>query len=114
MKKLILSASLLLIISGCSTTPGEMRTNTPHVLEYSDKAAKSITICIADKWGQSGVVNQRESSDGYSLTFTSNGKLLYLADIEKNGDKTVTKVYKYLQYLSDPNQMLIAAKECQI
>lgn len=114
MKKIIGLSLLVLFVTGCSTTPSAMRTQAPDVIEVSQKNSKDIAICIAEKWEQHGVVNQRETNKGYSLTATVLGKLHYLADIEENQGKTTIKAYKYLQYSPAKNPLLSAVTECQI
>ncbi len=113
MNRVMGTLAIMLSITGCTTTPGLMRANAPHVLEVSNKDVKTISICIADKWEKYGVVNQRETRRGISLTTSIGGKLLYLADIELVKDVTITKAYKYLQYSPDANPLLVAVSDCQ-
>jgi hypothetical protein len=113
MKIKLLSISLLLVV-GCSTNPNSMRSNSPDVQHSSVKSPKEIALCVADKWETLSVVNQREISNGYSLTASLNGKLHYLADIKSTGKATTTKAYKFMSMSVGTNPYFSAVSDCQI
>ena len=114
MKNKLLSISTLILIVGCSTNPNSMRSNSPDALHSSVKSPKEIALCVANKWETHSVVNQREISEGYSLTASLSGNLHYLADIKSNGKSTVTKAYKFMSMSVGADPYLTAVSECQI
>lgn len=112
MKKLLCISSLTLI-TGCSTNPNSMRSNSPDALHSSVKSPKEISLCVANKWETFGVVNQRNVSNGVSLSASLNRNLHYLADITSNGKSTVTKVYKFMSMSLGAGPYLQALSGCQ-
>jgi len=114
MKTTLLSISTVLFIVGCSTNPNSMRSNSPDVVHSSVKTPKEIALCVADKWENFGVVNQREVSGGLSLTASLSGNLHYLADIKTNGKATVTKAYKFMSMTVGADPYFKAVSDCQI
>ncbi len=115
MNKYVLPAIALLVITGCSsTTPKNMRDSSPDAVHSSAKSPREIAICIAEKWEESGTVNQRESKLGYSVSKTTNGYLHYLVDIERKDTFSITKAYKFgvISFGSDPS--LDAVSNCQL
>ena len=109
----LLSIATLLLISGCSTNPNSMRSNSPDALHSSVKSPKEVSLCVANKWETFGVVNQRDISNGISLSASLNGNLHYLADITLNGKSTVTKAYKFMSMSIGADPYLQAVSECQ-
>jgi len=114
MKIRLISISTLLFIAACSTNPNSMRSNSPDALHSSVKSPKEISICVANKWETFGVVNQRDTSNGVSLSASLNGNLHYLADITSNGKSTVTKAYKFMSMSIGADPYLQAVSECQV
>ena|SRR5690554_356576 len=96
MKGILFASLAILILSGCSTTPNQMRESSPNETYTSTKQPKEIMLCIADEWEDSGVVNTRERVNGYSVALAlSDGKLRYLADIEAENGVSITRLYKW-------------------
>ena len=114
MKINLLPILSLMLIAGCSTNPNSMRNNSPDAIHSSVKTPKEIALCIANKWETFGVVNQRDVSNGISLSSSLNGSLHYLADITSDGKSTVTKAYKFMSISIGANPYLKAVSECQI
>jgi hypothetical protein len=114
MKIKLIPISTLLLIVGCSTNPNNMRSNSPDALHSSIKSPKEISLCVANKWETFGVVNQRDVSNGVSLSASLNGNLHYLADITSNGKSSVTKAYKFMSMSIGADPYLTAVSECQI
>ncbi len=113
MKKLIGSLLTAVVLVGCTTNPNAMRKSTPEVIYSTKGDAKDIAICIADGWETYGVVNQRATKNGYSMTLAIGGKLYYLADIEQDEDGiTKTKGYKYRIYSLGKHPAFVTIAEC--
>lgn len=100
---------------GCAT-PNDLRQGTPDLEISSQKPAKLVAMCIADKWEHGSIlgtvpVSMRETPSGYMVMILCGGNNCVLADI-LNGtdDRSKTKVYLRAfgagGYLSD-------ARECQ-
>ena len=114
MNKYVLSTIALLAITGCSTSPNNMRASSPDAVHSSANSPKEIAICIVEKWEDFGTVNQRESKLGYSVTSTINGKLHYLVDIEKKDNFSITKAYSFMMMSIGEDPLLAAVSNCQI
>ena len=113
MKKLIGSLLTAAVLVGCTTNPNAMRKSTPEVIYSTKGDAKDIAICIADGWETYGVVNQRQTTNGYSLSLMLNGKLQYLADLEQDSDGiTKTKGYKFMVIAIGGDPFLKTIADC--
>jgi hypothetical protein len=98
--------ALVLILSGCAT-PAERRKQAPDLDLVSNKTAKEVTICIAEKWENtkpfmafsSPPVNTNMRSNGFSITVTDINRMgstsvIALADIIETESSSNTKYYK--------------------
>lgn len=113
MKNLIVVTAFIMLISGCSTTPNNMRDSAPDVVHNSFKEAKQVSICIAASWESFGVVNSRELNSGSSVSLLLGGKLHYLADITSNEKGSQTKLYKWRSLSVGSDSIFDGAAKCQ-
>lgn len=132
MKKLIILTVAVLSISACSTTPNEIRSAGPEQVFSSQKDAKEVSSCVANKWAawvnkfdDWGVVKSAETADGYAVSALRYGTdpddgsakkpstLNYLADVENEGLGSVTKLYQHLSFNLGDNPFFAAVAECQ-
>lgn len=114
MKGILLATIATITFVGCSTTPNELREDMPGETHISRKAPKEITLCIADRWEDYGVVNTRETRTGYAISaFLSDGKLRYLADVEVEKEVTVTRLYRWRVLPIGRDEMFRFAETCQ-
>lgn len=93
MKKLAILAATVLSMSACSTDG--MRSSDPDQLYSSQKEAKVVSICIAEKWAGKAEVNSKETEEGYSVSAQMDGELRYLAKVETKSVGSVSKLYKF-------------------
>jgi uncharacterized ubiquitin-like protein YukD len=131
-KKLIILTVAVLSISACSTTPNEIRATGPDQVFSSEKDAKDVSSCVADKWvawinkfEDWGVVESVEIADGYAVTAQRYGpdpddgsarkpaSLNYLADVENQDSGSVTKLYQHLSFNFGENPFFVSVAECQ-
>lgn len=123
MKKLLILATAVLTMSGCSTDG--MRSSEPDQLYNSQKEAKEVSICIANKWADKAEVNSKETVKGYSVSALESGELRYLANVETKSVGSVSKLYKFssvplsgavtklLSTSTGANSFFAAVAECQ-
>lgn len=114
MKGILLATIAVLALSGCSTTPNQLRQDAPNETYTSKKIPKDIMLCVANHWEDNSVVNTRERINGYSVSaFLSDGKLRYLADIEEENGTTITRLYKWRSFAIGRDPWFGAAENCQ-
>lgn len=114
MKNFLLPSLAVLVLTGCSTTPNQMREDRPSETHTSKKQPKEIMFCIADSWEDHSVVNTRETRTGYAVSaFLSDGKLRYLADVEVENDVTITRLYRWRVLPVGRDAMFRFAENCQ-
>lgn len=113
MKRIFAVSLSLLILSGCSTTPNQMRDSGPHEVHTSFKEPKDVFLCVADAWEDYLVVNSRETADGYSMTGLLDGDLKYMADIDKTEQGSSTKLYKFMSVAIGRDYYFGSAAKCQ-
>ncbi|NEX60109.1 hypothetical protein [Noviherbaspirillum galbum] len=88
-------------ISGCST-PGALRNTTPDIVANSIKSAKTVAICITDRWengagylGTTVPVSMRETEKGYTVMWLNGmGGAGMLADIDNTASGSRTLYYR--------------------
>lgn len=132
MKKFIILTVAVLSISACSTSPNKIRSAGADQVFSSEKDAKEVSNCVANKWtawvnkfDDWGVVTSAEIADGYSVSAQSYGTdpkdgspkkpstLNYLADVENEGSGSVTKLYQHLSFNLGDNPFFAAVEQCQ-
>gem|GEM_PF-1319153 len=132
MKKLIILTVAVLSISACSISPNQIRSAGPDQVFSSEKDAKDVSSCVANKWtawvnrfNDWGVVKSAEIADGYSVSAQRYGTdpddgsgkkpstLNYLADVKNEGLGSVTKLYQHMSFNLGDNPFFAAVAECQ-
>ena len=97
--KTIFTLFLIPIIVACST-PAEMRKETPTMTLISNKNAKNVAVCIAERWEGLGIfnstipVNMRPTDTGYTIKIVLNGQPGMLVDIDETTNGSSTRYYK--------------------
>ena len=92
-----------LLIAACAT-PSEMRAQKPALVQQSTEGAKTVAVCIANAWENSGfagstpAVNMRPTTTGYtvSLLDVGFGRTQLLADIDESLKGSTTRYFKHL------------------
>jgi len=107
---------------GCAT-PVDMRTKTPSLDISSSRPAKSVAICIADRWENATIMgmgagfptNMRPTQDGYTVSASVHNNFEtwtgFLADINDIPSGSTTRYFKN-GVLGEGN-FDNAVKECQ-
>lgn len=114
MKGILFALFTSVFLIGCSTTPNKLREDAPTGMYKSQKEPKEIMLCIADSWENYAVVNTREMRAGYAVSaFLSDGKLRYLADVEKESDITITTLYRWRVIPIGKDAMVVFVESCQ-
>lgn len=106
---------LMLALAGCAT-PNELRQGKPTLELSSSKAARTVAICIADNWENSGSfgaiqVSMRETQSGYMITIMCDSNTCVMADVTPlRESRSKTSVYTNALLADD---FLDYAKKCQ-
>lgn len=114
----VYSAAIVLLLFGCAT-PANMRLESPALELSSFKPAKSVSVCIAERWENLGVlgttvpVNVRPSESGYVLSWQNDvtKHTALLVDVNETETGSVTRYYKNL--VLGEGQFDQAVKDCQ-
>ena len=96
----ITSGLAIALFAGCTTSAVDIRAKAPSLQLQSDKSAKVIASCIAEKWESlypMGSLNVRPTATGYSVVQQDQvlgGKdIPFFADIDERGTGSTTKYY---------------------
>lgn len=78
-------AVLALLVAACAT-PADLQKQGPSAIFKSAKNAKTVSVCIGDKWAESNLgayLRVRPTAFGYSLmvTYEHTGQTLLIADV---------------------------------
>ena len=117
MKFLSLIVLFLACLVGCAT-PEEMRSQPPVFEVQSPLPSKTIAICIANKWENSGFlgltvpVHMRQITNGYMVSIRDAYNTTFVfVDIEDFGTGSKTRFYRNRNYgLTDYVEL---TKACQ-
>jgi hypothetical protein len=103
--KLIITLFIAMSLAGCAT-PADRRKQPPNIETSSNKSAKEVTVCIADKWENFKSlgfplppVNTSIKANGYSVMVAGTSALgisntFILVDVLENQSGSTTKFYK--------------------
>jgi hypothetical protein len=99
--RLFVLSFLISTLSACAT-PSEMRQQAPELELKSNLAAKSVSICIADRWENNGtfgapvIVNMRPIEGGYTVEWINgfDHRVFLLVDVKDTLDGSLTRCYK--------------------
>lgn len=98
--KALVALVAVVFISGCST-PGDMRKRPADLELASDRTAKSVAVCIADRWengnalsalGLTYPITTRPLENGYTVSISSYPTLF--ADIVDQGAGSMVRFYR--------------------
>jgi hypothetical protein len=92
-KYFFIFCSVTALLLGCST-PGQMRQHVPDLELKSNRPAKDVAVCIADKWengsalsffGGTYPISMRMTNDGYIVSITTYPTLFVDVNDAPNG-----------------------------
>ena len=106
----------VLVISGCSS-PETLRKMTPNLIVSSGKSAKTVAVCIANKWETSAPiyqVNFRPSDSGFQISALNQfaGFVDNMVDIEESASGSTTKHFSN-SHVQDKESFAERVKICQ-
>jgi len=103
----IIIASILIALLAACATPADRRSQRPDLNLFSEKSAKEVAICIADKWENSKPffalssipVSTSMKPNGYAITATTtatagNTNTIALVDIIEIDNQVQIKYYR--------------------
>lgn len=109
--------STIALLSACAT-PDQMRTSSPSSAYTSGKTAKSVSLCIAKRWENSGyggtpAVTFRPTETGFTVAVRNEvlGSTQLLADIAENA--AGSKTYYFKGAVLGEGEFDKAVRECQ-
>ncbi|HUW75846.1 MAG TPA: hypothetical protein VMV70_04135 [Gallionella sp.] len=118
---LVLCVATLWLL-GCAT-PVDMRARTPSLDLTSSLSAKTVAICIADRWENAKIIgmsagfpiNMRQTPDGYTVSASVHNAFEtwtgLLADINDNPSGSTTRYF--VNGVLGEGSFENAVKECQ-
>jgi hypothetical protein len=113
-----LTSVLVVVLLVACATPAEMRTKNPALVIDSALPAKTVAICIANKWEESGFlgltmpVRMRPTSTGYTISITdAYNRTSFVADVDSNQSMTTTRLYRAMDF--GGGDIIDAVKNCQ-
>jgi hypothetical protein len=106
------------LVAGCAT-PADMRARKPDFEAHSNRSAKEIAICVADRWENSGPfggsipVTLRPTETGFTVSWRNEvlGHTGMLVDIDEVSSGTRTRFFK--SAVLGEEKYLVAVQECQ-
>lgn len=112
-----LAGLAILSLCGCAT-PNQMRAGTPAADFSSTKAAKTVALCVAKRWENSGfggtpAVTFRPTESGFIVAVRNEaiGSTQLLADIDDSPTGSRTRYFKGA--VLGEGDFDMAVKECQ-
>ena len=100
MNRALIASVLIACLAGCSTR-GDMRKRPADLEVASDRSAKTVAVCIADRWengnalsslGATYPITTRPLENGYTVSITSYPTLF--ADIVDRGTGSTVRFYR--------------------
>ena len=94
---------LTLLLSACAS-PSEMRAKPPAQVFTSSADAKSVAVCIANKWENLGVfgstlpISMRPTMTGYTVSLVNpqSAQTQLLVDIDEATTGSITRYFKHI------------------
>lgn len=100
MKIYLATVGASMVVAACAS-PSQLRANLPAAEYRSIKSAKSVALCIVDRWENSGFggapsVTFRPTEKGYSVAVRNEdfGSTQLLADVHESETGSVTQYFK--------------------
>lgn len=112
MKKYLICAALLMLLSACSSA-GNLRNSAPTAVYAGDTSAEQVTSCVSSAWAKKHYqVTAVPLLSGTSLQIqdTATSPVLALVDIVPTGAKTVAKYYSRM--VDDDSWFFGQVKDC--
>lgn len=84
----------IVLMGGCASTATEFRAQPPRLTTETSKSAANVATCISQKWSaRLNGLSMLPTSNGYSISFVSDGLIYYLVDIESEKHKTIVRFW---------------------
>jgi hypothetical protein len=89
-----------LLNTACATSPADAKSKAPTLDLQSERSAKAVSGCIAEKWEnlyRVGTLSVRPTEKGFSVIQQDQGiagkDFPFIADVEERGSKSATRYW---------------------